>query len=305
MSMKRAKMSAIIAAVRVLSPAAAVVTTLSVAAGLPGCFVFGSPGPSKVGQGQKYSSGNPAFDEFFERLYSLQVALAEAPSGEKEVRRAFAAKLDADPDASTSMLTKKAQKLAQALAARGVGLELELDEGDEETKPTANLKATGAALTGDDRTFITAVETTAQKELDVVHSMKKAAKQLDELRAQLMALETQVDDAFRLGGPRKKAEVRKNLDDAKVLLPLMTSRAEQVRDSAHQLLRKLTQAVRTDDGSFAHHPAPAPAEASPTTSDAEARPKPRPRPAGGAPAPSKPPPSKPPPSKPPPTDFEP
>ena len=31
----------------------------------PGCGIFGSPGPSAVGQGRQYQSGDPTFDQFF------------------------------------------------------------------------------------------------------------------------------------------------------------------------------------------------------------------------------------------------
>ena len=60
-----------------------------------------------------------------------------------------------------------------------------------------------------------------------------------------------------MGGPSKKSEVRKNLDDVKKLTPLMSSRADEVSESAKTLAKKLTEAASTDDGHFDAPPPPA------------------------------------------------
>jgi hypothetical protein len=65
---------------------------LSLALLQPGCM-FGGGGPSAVGQGQQYRSGDATFDQFFSELHELQVELAKAPADEKENRIALAKKL--------------------------------------------------------------------------------------------------------------------------------------------------------------------------------------------------------------------
>ncbi|HMR75214.1 MAG TPA: hypothetical protein PKD61_08880, partial [Polyangiaceae bacterium] len=94
-------------------------------ASTPGCL-FGSGGPSAVGQGKQYQSGDPTFDEYFQSLYDLQVELAKAPSDEKEIRRELAKQLKGDPDASATLLAKRAEKRAKELATAGTGLKAEV-----------------------------------------------------------------------------------------------------------------------------------------------------------------------------------
>ena len=126
-----------------------------------------------------------------------------------------------------------------------------------------------------------------------------------------MALDQQVDAAFRLGGPSKKSEVRKNLNDARTLMPLMGGRADEVIESARTTVKKLEEAMHTDDGSFNKPPPPPPPPETPPENGEDGPDKPhtdkphtdKPKPHTDKP---KPPPSTPPtPPKPPPSDFEP
>src|SRR5690606_35607590 len=66
----------------------------------PGCGIFGSPGPSAVGQGRQYQSGDPTFDQFFAQLYELQVEVARAPKREEEIRQEIAKATKSDPEAA-------------------------------------------------------------------------------------------------------------------------------------------------------------------------------------------------------------
>lgn len=308
MSMRKNKALAAIFAL-VLSPAAATVATVTLVT-QPGCFLFGSPGPSAVGQGHRYASGDPTFDAFFETLHDLQVRMAEAPGEEQKIRHSLATELDADPDASATILADKTGTRAHALAAKGIGLKLETEEGDDETKAKAELHAVGAALGGDEKTFVDAVQTAVQKELELAREMKKAKKTLEQFRASMADLDAKVDATFRLGGPRKKAEVRKNLDDAQRLIPLMNARADEVHDAALATAKKLSEAVETS-ASAESRPAP-PAEPEQTRKTKHTQRRPRPKSSGASHAPSSKPKSKPEPKpapkpapKPPPSDFEP
>src|SRR5690349_469945 len=84
------------------TPVALAALTLSAT----GCL--GSKGPSAVGQGQKYTSGDPTFDEFFTQLYDFQIEMGKAPESEKQVRKDLATALKMDDDgASAAMLSKK------------------------------------------------------------------------------------------------------------------------------------------------------------------------------------------------------
>jgi len=277
--------------------------TLVVLATQPGCFVFGSPGPSSVGQGHKYVAGNPDYDQYFSQLYDLQVEMAKAPDSEKAIRTQLAKTLGIDADASASMLARKVKKEAEKLEKHGVGLKLAVPEDDDTAAP--KLESSGGKLSGDAKTFADAVQDAVEHETKLATQMKKSRKQLDQLRAQAIALKANVDTVFRKGGLSKKAEVKKNLEDANSMITLMVARADQVTDSAGDTAKRLSDAITTDHGQFKAPPEPAePAE----TNEKEEEKKtpqwhPPPHHGGAPPATTKPPPKKP--ASPPPSDFEP
>ncbi len=224
-------------------------------ASTPGCL-FGSGGPSAVGQGKQYQSGDPTFDEYFQSLYDLQVELAKAPSDEKEIRRELAKQLKGDPDASATLLAKRAEKRAKELATAGTGLKAEvsgLGEGD----PAAEINAAGNDLDADGKEFVDAVKAAIVSQAKLHNRMKKAGRIIEKLSGMSAALEQQVDGAFRKS-VSQKGEVRKNLADAKKLLPIMQARADEVASNAETAVKKLIEAVNTDDGSFNKPPPPPP-----------------------------------------------
>jgi hypothetical protein len=281
---------------------AAAPATLVVLATQPGCFLFGSPGPSSVGQGHKYVAGNPDYDQYFSQLYDLQVEMAKAPDSEKAIRTKLAKTLGIDADASASMLARKVKKEAEKLEKRGVGLKVTVPEDDDEESP--KLEVSGGKLAGDAKTFADAVKDAIEHETKLAAQMKKSRRLLDQLRAQAIPLNANIDTVFRKGGLSKKAEVKKNLKDADSMITLMVARADQVTDTAGDTAKRLTDAITTDHGQFK-----APAEPAETGEAKEEEKKktphwhPPPHHGGAPPAATKPPPKKP--ESPPPSDFEP
>ena len=162
------------------------------------------------------------------------------------------------PDASGSLLAKRAEKHAKEVASAGTGLKLEVSGLDEGEEASAKISSAGKDLSSDDKEFADAVEKAALSELKLVSRLRKGTAGIERLRGLSMALDQQVDGAFRLGGPSKKGEVRKNLQDARTLMPLMAARADEVIDSARTTVKKLKDAVNTDDGSFDESPPPPP-----------------------------------------------
>ena len=262
---------------RILRTAHAVTLSASVsfipltAAGLvvcaTGCSILGSPGPSAVSQGQKYQSGDPTFDEFFGNLYDMQVELAQSPASEKEIREELAKKVKLDEGASASMLGKKLGKKTEEFATAGTGLKMEVEGLDGDADPKVTLSVKGKELQGDDKSLVGAMEAAVKSATKLHVRMKKIKKALDQATGQILALEGTVDAAFRKGGPRKKAEARKNLDDAKKLVPLMGARAEEIAEAAKSTAKKVSEAAQTDTGQF-DAPTP-PVEPPPTEPDPE------------------------------------
>ena len=280
-------------------PATAVI---GVALVQPACFVFGSPGPSMVGQGKKYESGDPNFDQFFAQLYEVQLEMAKASAMEKDARQELIKATKSDPDASATLLAKKVEKRAKEVAEAGTGIKLSVDGLEGSATPTVELKTFGKDPSGDDKELFDALEKTAKEEAKLLGRLRDVERQLEQMRALSIALDQQVDSAFRKGGPAKKAEVRKNLEDSRTLMPLMVARAQETADAARTALKKLSDAADTE-GSYKKEEPPPPPPPPEETPDAEGKPKPKPKP-GPGPGTAAPPPPKPPPAQPPP-DFEP
>lgn len=284
---------------------------LALAALQPGCL-FGSPGPSAVGQGQEYRSGDATFDEFFAKLHELSVDLAKAPQEEKEHRIALAKELGMEleeeappaasppttaeqpgqsamsavpglnqlqqiktqvdaakqqagqlsslasgvgaatpqsPEANSAAAPRKklapsASLLARTIAKRteslNVQLSLAVDTqalGNHEVE--TELRSAPGALEGDGRKLANALHDAARAELRLYVRMKKARRELDKLAALAVALDASVDGTFRKGGASKKAEVRKNLEDARAFIELMQKRADEVAGKADDVVDEL------------------------------------------------------------------
>lgn len=303
----RVRVSAVFS--RLAVPLALAVTPLGMAAivSTPGCF--GSGGPSAVGQGKQYSSGNPQFDEFFTVLYELQIELSKAPDSEKEIRQELAKKLKGDPDASASLLSKRIEKRAKELASAGTGLKVEISGMESGEDAAAEIKAAGKDLDSDGKAFTEAVEKATKAELKLLVKMRKAKLEIDRLKSLAFALEPQIDAAFRKS-VAKRSEVRKNLEDAKTLLPIMAARTDEVMELARSAARKFADAAQTDDGSFDKPPPPPPPEEPAEEANGDKPKGDKPKPKGDKPAgkpagkPSEPT-NKPAPPPPPPSDFEP
>jgi hypothetical protein len=257
--------------------------TLAVGAALlePGCFVFGS-GPSAVGQGRQYTSGDPQFDEFFTVLYQLQVDLGKAPEREKKIRTDLAAALQLQEEPSAVSLAKKIKKQTEQIAGAGTGLKVQLNEdADDDDEARADIQTVGKTLTPQDEKVVRAIERAAREALTLMVRMKKSDRQLDKLRADAMTLAQQADARFRKS-VGKKTEVKKNLEDAQQLMPLMSTRAREVAQATKTFIKQVEESAHTDDGSFA--PPPPPPE--PEFEEADAGPPPPPA-KGSKPAPKK------------------
>jgi hypothetical protein len=253
---------------------------------LPGCFVFGS-GPSLVGQGKQYQSGDAQYDEFFAQVYELQVELARAPDQEKKIRTDLATAVAVEGEPSPQSIGKKIRKSVEQLAAAGTGLKADINEdAEDDGEANAKIEPIGQPLTPTDEKLVRIVERGASDALALMVRMKKHERRLDKLRSHAVALQSNVDATFRKS-VAKRTEVKKNLDDAQTMLPIMSTRARDVAEAAKAIAKQLEEAAHSDDGSFA--PPPPPPE--PEFEEEETPPAPPPAKPGakpGAAAPKKP-----------------
>jgi hypothetical protein len=260
---------------------------------LPGCGALNVNKPSTVAQGKYYSSGEARYDEFFISLYWMQVAMADAPRVPETERLALARALSLPPQADTSAIADRLREEAQKLAHVGVHLRLDQNPApDKFAQASVTLRSNARPKDDPSAAVFVQVEQSGTNLLRSIDDMTQGEENLGKLEPKAAALSAGADAAFAETHFGKLDEVKKNLADARQLIPLMHTRAADVRHASEALLLELSKAVNTDDGSLGPAPAAAGAEPhaegpkAPDTSKkpAAAKPHPKPKPAGAAPS---------------------
>jgi hypothetical protein len=257
---------------------------------LPGCATFGANKPSIVAQGKYYSSGEAHYDEFFISLYWMQVAMADAPRVPENERLALARALSLPNDAETAAIAQRLREEAQKLAHAGVHLRLDQNPAPDKFAQ-ASVTLRSSALPKDDPSaaLLSQVEQSGTNLLRSIDDMTQGEENLGKLEPQAATLIAGADAAFADTHFGKLGEVKKNLADARQLIPLMHTRASDVRHASEALLLELSKAVNTDDGSLGPAPSAAGAEAhpeAPKAPDAGKKPPAKARPKGKPTGPS-------------------
>ena len=260
-----------------MSLKAVLLLTLACAAG---CTLLKPSGPSEVARGEYYSAGKPEYDSFFIVLHEKQVELLAAPAEPAEVRKNLAQSLGLTPEASDDSLNERLRQELKKLAGQGLRLRLEVPEAS----PTLDASATlYASETTTQTPFRSALPEQATRLLRSRNHMLANKAELEKLRVMGIALDGNVDEAFRVDGPWKRAEVRRNLDDGQKLITIMQARAQEVADADAKLLSLMSSAATTDPnlGKVASAPPPPAEEAA--KSGPKRGPAPRAPAAGAAP----------------------
>lgn len=244
---------------------------------LGGCKSFFFPEATDVAQGRYYSSGKPDYDEFFLRVYRLQVELKEGPDKVERLTGELGVKLGLAKGAAPADLRSALSEKVKALASKGITLRLERDVGGG-----MQLKQSGSAKDVDAELLVTLGE--AVTAIDAVRDgIPRWQRDLDTLPPRGIELDRGVDEVFHLEGRGKRGEVHENLADAQKVMGLMRS----IVKDADVRSAELSEAVIGVLGASAAPPPPPP-EPNPEP-EAERPEKPRPRaapPRRAAPAPA-------------------
>jgi hypothetical protein len=228
----------------------------------------------------------------------LQVELAEAPRTQNnqraELGKALGLEGKSDPGAIAQALKARTDQITSD--GEGIHLRLKLPElAQVSGSSTPQLEHMGSP-SEQSLGLLQLVETTAKQELLLIAQMRQARQKIEAFPTTVANLETQVDTVFRKS-ISQKSEVKKNLQDAKQLLPLMTNRTQEVIASAEQFLPMLRQSVDHGADEFDKPPPPPP----PPPPEPEPEPEPPKKKGKGSKAAPPPPPPPPPPT----SDFAP
>jgi hypothetical protein len=224
---------------------------------LVGCSLLAPRGPTEVARGEYYAAGKPAYDSFFIQLHELQVALLAAPHEPQLARSNLAKAVGLPTVASDESLGSRLRDELKKLEAQGLRARLEV--------PDSLAADASATLYTNEHPATSPLRTTVPEEATrLVRSrnrMQRTRNELEKLHVTGIQLEANIDRDFRVDGPWKRDEVRRNLADGQKLIVLMQARAREVQDSDAQLLALVASSVTTDPnlGKVATH-TPPPAE---------------------------------------------
>lgn len=209
---------------------------------LASCGVFAPQGPTDVARGEYYAAGKPAFDSFFIRLHELQVELLAAPDEPKLARSSLTEAVGLTPQASDDSLSSRLRDELKKLESQGLRVRLDVPESpaaDASATLYTNENPTPSAL----RSKLPEVATRLVRSRN---RMQHTRDELEKLRVTGIELEANIDRDFRVEGPWKRDEVRRNLADGQKLITLMQARAQEVQESDKKLLGLVASAVTTD-----------------------------------------------------------
>lgn len=209
---------------------------------LSSCSVFAPQGPTDVARGEYYAAGKPDFDSFFIELHQLQVELLAAPREAEQARRNLTEPLGLTATASDESLSSRLREELKRLEAQGLRVRLEVPESPA-PDASATLYTNEHAATSPLRSMLPEEATRLVRSRN---RMRHTHEQLEKLRVTGIQLETNIDRDFRVDGPWKRDEVRRNLADGQKLITLMLARAQEVQAGDEKLLALLASSSTTD-----------------------------------------------------------
>jgi len=236
------------------------------------CQVIAPSGPSNVAKGRYFSTGDPEYDDFFLRLYRLQIKLKDAPQrvGEPRQRVAEALSVGPDPEEIRTALAKRASELNN----RGIRYSV-AHSADPAQPPT--LVVTGNP-TGNDFELKGMLEKALKSAGELAVDTKAWQKELDELAPREATLEGNVGEAFASRSEGERTEIKNNLVDGSKIIALLVERTRDLDHMTTDFLKALGGALGETQLSTA---------ASESTSEAPSPPEKKSKKGGASPKPPK------------------
>ncbi len=230
-----------------------------------GCSrVFGSSGPTEVSRGSLFSPGVADFDVYFRELHELQTAAGPLPSEVTTLETELALALGGDRLTSRKLLEGKLGQGVEQLNKNGIfltltfsGLPTEEDATEEDEVPTdyvarrdggaevdARVTVDGGPAAGEDEKFVRAVERAAVGAARLIARSHELSRRVRILKPHTEQLERRVDAEFRLLGPARTSDVKRNLFDAKPALNSLGTVCEQAFVDTSSFVEMLDRVVK-------------------------------------------------------------
>lgn len=182
-----------------------------------------------VARGEYYSTGKPDYDEFFVKIYRLQQETAKILQTERSARDTLALALGAPPNAAPSELAPALEKLSFELDQAGVTLAV---RGGNDGPPEVEVRGEPK---GEQAERVEAVRKATSTLRELERLGRERTAELDALRTRSIELDQHVDRVFWTDGAAKRSEVKRNLNDARELITLMSDNHQALGRSAIEL----------------------------------------------------------------------
>lgn len=217
--------------------------TLAVFLACSAPLLVGCPPPSKVAQGQRYTSGDNRFDPYFDNVHQQQVAASSWSDDRKAARRSLVTALSLTPDASEDTILSATRDRAKKMGGQGAKLDL------TGPKVTASQGATA------DGALFAAIEECARAAQDRVKKLKAASEKLEEMAKQGDGLRHDADKDIENSGAQKaddekmakRREIRNELAGASDSMRSLARDAKSTAKDEEEFLEDLAASLQALD----------------------------------------------------------
>jgi len=205
--------------------------------GATACQVIAPSGPTNVAKGRYFSTGDPEYDDFFLRLYRLQIKLKDAPSRVGQPRQQVADALNVGPDPEE--LQRALAKRASELSNRGIRYTV-AHPADPKEPPT--LVVVGNP-TGNDFELKGMLEKALKSAGELAIDTAAWQKELDDLTPRETTLEGNVPEAFASRSESERTEIKNNLVDGSKIITLLVERTRDLDRATNDFLKAIFGAL--------------------------------------------------------------
>lgn len=213
-----------------------------------GCVKPVTFGQTHVGKGELYKTGHDTFDDFFERVHTLQGEAESAADDEKKARAPLSDALGLE-SASAERLVKMSKSRLKKLAGNGVGVKLTVEglDGDFKPvrgkKPNVALEPNTSTMSDDAKSFLDGLAQTTKAEGQIASKLGRCPTTAQKLGGEAQELQSSLSTELATESAAKRNEVQNELGAAKLVLGVIGDQCDKASSAAVAFLKGISAAV--------------------------------------------------------------
>ncbi len=236
--------------------AAGIVVLGTALAGTPGCKPQRPPeyADTAVGQGERFQTGTPVYDEYFRTIHELHSSLATAELEERDARTTLATMLYLLPTAPADQVLRKLRERTEELPP--MRLDLEASEDGDEVE-TARVELVGAARPDDDsKNLMMVLEATANADLALAARMAALPERCHRMHSVGKALMEDIPKAFSGESPSRRERIRRELEASLEVLVVVANGSREVERRVRAFVAEIQDALKATEDNATSTEAP-------------------------------------------------